>query len=64
MLVDVPAVTAILTAIFGSADYMVRAASGDVPRASYEELVPDITLYFPTEEDIRLIESTSIGLFG
>ena len=28
---------------------------------SYEELVPDIHLYFPTEEDVRLIESTSFG---
>ena len=28
---------------------------------SYEELVPDIRLYFPTEEDVRLIESTSFG---
>lgn len=29
MLVDLPAVTPILTAIFGSADYLVRAGSGD-----------------------------------
>ena len=40
----------------------VREASAGVPRASYEELVPDITLYFPTQEDIRLIEETSFGL--
>lgn len=40
----------------------VRDASGDVPRATYEELIPDITLYLPTEEDIRAIEATSFGL--
>lgn len=40
----------------------VKEASGDVPRASYEELIPDITLYLPTEEDIRAVEATSFGL--
>lgn len=42
----------------------VQEASGGIVRAGYEELIPDITMYFPTEEDIRLIESTSIGLLG
>ena len=31
------------------------------PFINYEELVPDIRLYFPTEEDVRLIESTAFG---
>ncbi len=39
----------------------VKEASGGT-RASYEELIPNIMLYFPTEEDFRIIESTSIGL--
>lgn len=39
----------------------VRAACGEKPRAAYEDLVPDIRLYFPTEEDLRLIQSTSFA---
>jgi len=38
----------------------VRVSSEDT-LVGYEELVPDIRLYFPTAEDIRLIESTSFG---
>jgi len=38
-----------------------KDASGGRPFINYEELVPDIRLYFPTEEDVRLIESTSFG---
>ena len=38
-----------------------REASGGRELASYEELIPDIMLYFPTEEDFRLIEATGIG---
>lgn len=45
-------------------DHLVRRvddeSAGEV-RASFEELVPDIRLYFPTEEDIRLIESTAFA---
>lgn len=40
----------------------VLQAGGGIPQASYEELIPDITLYLPTEEDLRAIESTSFGL--
>jgi hypothetical protein len=36
------------------------ALDGRAP-LSYRELVPDIMLYFPTEEDLRLIRSTSFG---
>ena len=50
------------TALIGHLKERVRAASGDIARASYDELIPDITLYFPTEEDLRLIEETSFGL--
>lgn len=45
MLVDLPTVTPILTAIFGSPDYMVRAASGDfcLPGAvDYQRLHADM----------------------
>ncbi len=48
----------------------VNEASGGT-RASYEELIPDIMLYFPTEEDLRIIEQyrsyipkTQSGLLG
>ena len=39
----------------------VQDARAGRPLVSYEELVPDIRLYFPTEEDVRLIESTAFG---
>jgi len=45
MLIDVPRVTAIVNAIFGSADYMVRAGSGDfcLPGAvAYQRLHSDM----------------------
>jgi hypothetical protein len=32
-----------------------------VPAIPYRDLVPDITLYFPTEEDIRILGATSFG---
>lgn len=38
-----------------------RDADADAERPPYEELVPDITLYFPTAEDERHIASTSFG---
>jgi hypothetical protein len=37
-----------------------RALAG-TPATPYRELVPDITLYFPTEEDVRILDSTSFG---
>lgn len=30
----------------------VAQAAGDVPRAAYRDLVPDVTAYFPTAEDV------------
>jgi hypothetical protein len=39
---------------------VVDALGGGSP-LSYRELVPDIMLYFPTEEDLRMIRSTSYG---
>jgi hypothetical protein len=45
MLLDVPAVTALLDAIFGSSDYMVRAASGDF-------CLPGATGYQPLHADV------------
>jgi hypothetical protein len=38
----------------------LRQAS-NADSASYRELIPDIALYLPTEEDIRRVLSTSIG---
>ncbi len=46
MLVDLPTVTPILTAIFGSADYSVRAASGDFS-------LPGAVDYQPLHSDMR-----------
>jgi hypothetical protein len=45
ILLDVPAVTALLDAIFGSSDYMVRAASGDF-------CLPGATGYQPLHADM------------
>ena len=56
--VAVPESTELLSFLDGN----VRAASGGAELIPYEELIPDITLYFPTEEDIRIIERTSFGL--
>jgi hypothetical protein len=39
----------------------IETALAGVVAATYRELVPDVTLYFPTEEDFRIIRSTSIG---
>ncbi|MFQ5791656.1 MAG: hypothetical protein ACE5JI_14380, partial [Acidobacteriota bacterium] len=39
----------------------VAEASGEQPRATYRELIPDITFYFPTDADLRLVTSTSFG---
>jgi ectoine hydroxylase-related dioxygenase (phytanoyl-CoA dioxygenase family) len=46
MLVDLPTVTPILTAIFGSTDYMVRAGSGDF-------CLPGAVEYQPLHADMR-----------
>ncbi len=46
MLVDLPTVTPILTAIFGSTDYVVRAASGDF-------CLPGAVGYQPLHADMR-----------
>lgn len=39
----------------------VDEALAGVPPVPYRELVPDITLYFPTEDDIRILGATSFG---
>ena len=39
----------------------VAEASGDQPRARYHDLIPDITRYFPTEEDVGQVLTTSFG---
>ena len=39
----------------------VVEAGGNQPGAAYHDLVPDITRYFPTEEDLALIAETSFG---
>lgn len=46
MLIDLPTVTPLLTAIFGSSDYMVRAASGDF-------CLPGAVGYQPLHADMR-----------
>jgi hypothetical protein len=46
MLVDLPTVTPIVTAIFGSPDYLLRAASGDF-------CLPGATEYQPLHSDMR-----------
>jgi ectoine hydroxylase-related dioxygenase (phytanoyl-CoA dioxygenase family) len=46
MLVDLPTVTPIVTAIFGSSDYMLRSASGDF-------CLPGATKYQPLHADMR-----------
>jgi ectoine hydroxylase-related dioxygenase (phytanoyl-CoA dioxygenase family) len=46
MLVDLPTVTPIVTAIFGSSDYLLRAASGDF-------CLPGATGYQPLHADMR-----------
>jgi hypothetical protein len=39
----------------------VEEALAGAPAAPYRELVPDITLYFPTNEDLRILDATSFG---
>jgi len=39
----------------------VEKPLGGIPPIPYRELVPDITLYFPTEEDVRIVDATSYG---
>ncbi len=46
MLVDLPTITPIVTAIFGSSDYLLRAASGDF-------CMPGATEYQPLHSDMR-----------
>ena len=46
MLLDIPAVTDIVSAIFGSADYVLRAASGDF-------CLPGAVEYQPLHSDVR-----------
>jgi ectoine hydroxylase-related dioxygenase (phytanoyl-CoA dioxygenase family) len=46
MLVDLPTITPIVTAIFGSTDYLVRACSGDF-------CLPGATNYQPLHSDMR-----------
>jgi ectoine hydroxylase-related dioxygenase (phytanoyl-CoA dioxygenase family) len=46
MLLDLPTVTPIVTAIFGSSDYLLRAASGDF-------CLPGATEYQPLHSDMR-----------
>jgi ectoine hydroxylase-related dioxygenase (phytanoyl-CoA dioxygenase family) len=52
MLLDLPTVTPILAAIFGSGDYMLRAASGDF-------CLPGAVEYQPLHADTRDFESRS-----
>ena len=39
----------------------VTEVTGNAPRATYRDLVPDITRYFPTDEDLAVIRTTSFG---
>jgi hypothetical protein len=39
----------------------VSSASAGGPKASYRELIPDITMYFPTDEDLALVRTTSFA---
>jgi hypothetical protein len=39
----------------------VEKPLGGIPPIPFRELVPDITLYFPTEEDVRIVDATSFG---
>jgi hypothetical protein len=48
----------------GALDFLgsrVEEALADIPPIPYRELVPDITLYFPTAEDYRILGATSFG---
>ena len=39
----------------------VEEALAGAPAIPYRELVPDIALYFPTDEDFRILDATSFG---
>jgi hypothetical protein len=39
----------------------VEEALAGAPAIPYRDLVPDITLYFPTAEDFRILDATSFG---
>jgi hypothetical protein len=39
----------------------VREASGGRPRAAYRDLIPEITPYLPSAEDLAIIEATSFA---
>ncbi len=39
----------------------VEEAMAGAPAIPYRELVPDVTLYFPTDEDFRILDATSFG---
>lgn len=57
MLLDIPAVTDLVTAIFGSADYSLRAASGDF-------CLPGALQYQPLHSDIRDWQSNATTPFS
>jgi hypothetical protein len=50
------------TALYRHFRERVSQATGGAPHATYDSLIPDITFYFPTEHDRRLVASTSFGL--
>jgi hypothetical protein len=39
----------------------VAEANENAPHATYRDLIPDITLYFPTDDDLAVIRTTSFG---
>jgi hypothetical protein len=57
MLLDIPAVTDLVTAIFGSADYSLRAASGDF-------CLPGAVQYQPLHSDVRDWQSSRTTPFS
>lgn len=57
MLIDLPTVTPIITAIFGSSDYLLRAASGDF-------CLPGATEYQPLHSDVRDFDSAETTPFS
>ena len=57
MLVDLPTVTPIITAIFESSDYLLRAASGDF-------CLPGATGYQPLHSDVRDIDPDGVTPFS
>jgi len=57
MLVDLPTVTPIITAIFESSDYLLRAASGDF-------CLPGATGYQPLHSDVRDFEPEGVTPFS